>query len=227
MVKDSLSIRVKQAPISKVNIYPDHIDIITGFTNESVLRKFEINDKYFLNKYISLPAYINNLLINEIDNTSFILDGAYSIDGYTPNDDEYDTYDFDDYYNNIDQDMNTPKDLEMIEYISNKYVLILSTSTHNLKKEYLLQILEVDRIINNDNEIEADESGAIKLYKPKIRLSVLFQKIDTIYKSRKKYIDYHNIDSTRKFNALINNKTNESVVSINDNIGIIISKYND
>ena len=224
---DMLSIRVRQAPISKINVYPTHIDIVTGFHNESILRKFDITDKKFLNKYISLPAYINNLLENEINNTAFILDGANSSEGFIPEGDEYDTYDFDEYYNRSGQELHTDRDLDLIDYISNNFALILSTGTHNLSKEYLLQILEVDRYMNPNPDIDADENGVIKLYKPRVRLSVVFQKVDAIYRSRKKYIDYHNIDSTRKFNALISDVTDESLVNIDDKIGIIVSKYKD
>ena len=161
------------------------------------------------------------------ENTAFILDGANSSEGFIPEGDEYDTYDFDEYYNRSGQELHTDRDLDLIDYISNNFALILSTGTHNLSKEYLLQILEVDRYMNPNPDIDADENGVIKLYKPRVRLSVVFQKVDAIYRSRKKYIDYHNIDSTRKFNALISDVTDESLVNIDDKIGIIVSKYKD
>ena len=48
-LNDKLEIRIKQAPISKIAIYNDRIELIKGKVNPEVFERFDISDDNFNN----------------------------------------------------------------------------------------------------------------------------------------------------------------------------------
>lgn len=72
-INDKLEIKIKQAPISKIVIYNNKIDIIKGRNNPEILESFLITDEGMKTKFISLPMYINNV-INSNDKSLYFLD---------------------------------------------------------------------------------------------------------------------------------------------------------
>ena len=248
-----LDINVKEAPISKVSIYKDHIDIVTGKKEEKVLRTFNISSKLFLKKYTSLPDYINNLFNDEINNTYFFLEGLSSNpEEYTPTDNEYDTFTFADYFDKAHADFTTDMEYEIMDYISDTCCLLFSSNTHNFYKQYKLTIAEgeydpsIASYINGHGYFKEDEDknedmpaflkqkGAkedpsakivpIKFRGLKARLSVIFSKEDTIFHSENNFTDYNMINKINKIESIFSENGSEKLISYNDDMLITKKK---
>lgn len=245
-----LDINVKEAPISKVSIYRDHIDIITGKKNEQVLRKFDITSKLFLEKYTSLPDFINNMFNDEVNNTYFFLEGlSSSPEEYTPTDEEYDTFTFKDYFDKARANFTTDMEYEIMDYISDTYCLLFSSNTNNFYKQYKLTIAEGDydpsitSYINGNGYFKEDEISdekmpsflkskgtnedpyakivPIKFKGLKARLSVIFSKEDTLfYTEDNNCTDYMLIDKIKKGEKLLSGNGPEKVIGYNSDVFI-------
>ena len=257
MNKIRLEINVKQAPISKIVIYDDHIDIVTGKKKEEVLRTFEITSKRFLDKYMSFPMYINNMLNNEINNTYFFLEGLHVLQSedeidYIPSDDDYDEFTFNDFFNKVGVNFTTDMEHEISDYISDKYCILLSSSTQNFSKVYRLSIVEGDydpsitSYINGNEYFDDDDQDddnippfmrkknitlnngrvvPIKFKGMKPRLTVLFSKEDTIFYSKNnKKTDYAGIKKMKKINDLFSGESSEKLLNYNNDILITKKK---
>ena len=74
-INDKIEIKIKEAPISKVAIYNDKIEIIKGKINPVVISKIDITDHNFKERFISFPMYISNA-INSTSRNLYYLDGV-------------------------------------------------------------------------------------------------------------------------------------------------------
>lgn len=236
LAKDYLEIKVAQAPISKVLVTNSNIQIKTGSKNVKVLKTFKFENERFINRFVSFPAYINELVSKDSDNMTYFLTGVNCSNTFIPSEDDYDNFGDDDYYTRMHQNLRSDQEIIFMDYISDEYAVVLTSCIYNLSKQYTLQIIESDMItkIIEESEYEEEEAdyydllediGRIKLYKPRLRLSVVFSKLDIVYKAPKKNINYQNIYITDKADKLFNNKMdNEILVDANLKTGIIVTK---
>ena len=234
VVNSRIEISTKQAPISKVIIYPDKLDILSGFEKPRIIKTFQFTDKTFLNKFLSFPIYLNELLKRESNNVAYMLEGLNVSDscGFIPTEEEYDLFDKDDYYKKAMCSVRSDREIEFLSYINNYHVMILYSYTYNLHKEYNLVILHSDYEYslkeNDEDDGSMNRFENVRLYNPMQRLSLCFMKEDVVVYIGNKIIDYGKIEADAKFNRFVENATKESgeidMVCKNDDIGVIITR---
>ena len=169
---------------------------------------------------------------------------------YTPTDKDYDKFTFDDYFDKTKTSFKTDMEYEIVDYISDRFCIMLSSNTYNFYKQYKLTIAEgnysasIASYINgngyfkedDDNKEmqtpnflkmkEAEESNdkiiPIRFKGLKARLSVIFSKEDAVFYSDDDSINYGNINKMKKIESLLSNNSKEKLVSYNNDI--IITK---
>lgn len=98
-IDDKIEIKVKQAPISKVAIYNDKIEIIKGKKHPEVIKTFHITSDDFKTRFVSFPMYINNVLNTSDKNNLYVIDGVTWQDRLPiPDESMYENNDIEYYY---------------------------------------------------------------------------------------------------------------------------------
>ena len=223
-IDDRLEIVVKQAPISKIVIHNDRIEIVRGKKYPVVEREFKITNELFSKKYLSFPRYIKET-INKENNKGYILDGYHVKDGLpVVADDQYDNFEADEYFNQILKNDIEVNDAELIltDYIDNTNLLLFGFRTINNSKLYNMQILSYydgSSSVNEDIDQFAQFNGI------KVSLSVEFVKEDCVYILNDKVARDFSKDRVNSWMENFHNKGNK-IISSNSDIGFFITKEN-
>lgn len=98
-IDDKIEIKIKQAPISKVAIYNDKIEIIKGKLHPEVIKTFKISSEEFKTRFVSFPMYINNVINSSDRSNLYFLDGiSWQDRAPIPEEDMYEDSDLEKYY---------------------------------------------------------------------------------------------------------------------------------
>lgn len=221
---DQLEITVKQAPIYKVVITNNSIDIVKGCKKPIIEQSFKITAPDINDKLLSLPLFLNQIIEDESKQISYCLDGYHTINEFpVVNRDTYDNYTGEEYYargfNTFSSDLKLLF-LDKIDFYG-RYIYIAS-KTENMHKLYHLAILKnynygqmnpYAEVLLNPNDVNINE------------FSIEFLKTDCLYVSNKGNIkDYSNERANQFFDNFIKNKN--SIVGTNDDLGFIVTKEN-
>ena len=227
MVSDRLEIYVKQAPISKVVVTQNSIDVIKGMKNPEIIRRFPIENQDILEKFISIPRYMNSIIEQEQETICINLSGYHLRDGsYVPTDDAYDKYDMEDYYNN--HGYSVPCEDSSIyfkEYIDKQCtkLIIFGAKTINTHKVYILDIIRecpIEISFNSEDfkeNIGTPNTVCTNFTLEFVKSDCAYIKFDTVQK--------YNNDAEKMWVKKINKKGN-SIVSVNAKHGFIVTKEN-
>ena len=223
-IDDRLEIAVKQAPISKIVIHNDRIEIIRGKKYPIVEREFKIINENFLKKYLSFPRFIKET-INKENNKGYILDG-YHVKDNLPRvaDDQYDNFESDEYFEILKGDIEV-NDAELIltEYIDSSNLLLFGFRTINNYKLYNMQILSYydgcSSTVEDDIEQFAQFNGI------KVSLSVEFIKEDCVYILNDKVSRDFSKDRVNSWMENFHKKGNQ-IISTDPDVGFFITKEN-
>ena len=227
MINDRLEIYVKQAPISKIVVNQNSIDVVKGLKNPEIIRRIPIENNDFLQKYMSIPRYMYSIIEQEQDTICLNLSGYHHNDsGYIPNDEAFDNYNMEDYYNNHGYQI--PCDDSTIyfkEYIDNRKskLLIFGSKTINMHKAYIFDIIrDTEEFIDmkaNDLKNSIGSPNSIST-----EFTLEFVKTDCVY-VKSDSIQRYNDDNSKNWIKKINKKGN-SIVTVNAKHGFIVTKEN-
>lgn len=203
-LNDKLEIRIKQAPISKIAIYNDRIELIKGKVNPEVFERFDISDDNFKKRFVSFPMYIKNVLESK-DKSLYYLEGLSSNNRLPiPDDKIYEDYDLEKYLK-----------VHGGEYEGNVICLIQQL----INPTMLIEFYQKQHNYHSDYQIKM---GTILFAK----LIVNFNKEDCIYTDiHGNVTDYGSINNNKKMrDNLVQAIKNSKLVSVQKETNTIVTK---
>lgn len=202
-IDDRLEIMVRQAPISKIVIYNDKIEIIRGVKNPKVDKTYNIY-KSLQDKYLSFPRVLKEILDKEEDDRGYILDGYHVEERDFPviPINEYDNFDDNEYYSTIHPEgLYHIEDykLELMEKLNeNELIIIFSETINNNYKNYIMRIFYLPSIDDMSRNIEGTNYTYQFITNPEPRrtLELVFVKDDCVYINNNKVVKNYSEDKT-------------------------------